>query len=343
MRHDDSISVMRVSAMFMIVLYHCLCYNTGVWSGFDNPIQYYPIAIAGIHNIAYVGLDAFVFISGLLYYRIGLTGKYDNTRLFLGNKTERLLIPYVIWGLLLCIIFYGREHPIRILYGISHLWFLLMLFEIFVVFGLTKHFWTKFTVKGYVIALVCLLFIDGVVAKLGIIPNDGKGRVVLALQSTLDYLPVFFLGMLTEKFKIYERLSIPKAFAVLLMMVLFTIGAVPFAFHIPLSRLFQWLPTYSLIVITYYSLGKILCGRLGGGIKSSALMVLDRYSLSIYIIHHILIFVYLDYVPNAQSFMTNHYAIAPILLFIIVLPMSLGISYILSFLPGAKYIIGVGR
>lgn len=72
-------------------------------------------------------------------------------------------------------------------------------------------------------------------------------------------------------------------------------------------------------------------------------MVLDRYSLSIYIIHHILIFVYLDYVPNAQSFMTNHYAIAPILLFIMVLPMSLGISYILSFLPGAKYIIGIGR
>ena len=81
MQHDNSISVIRVTAMLMIVFYHCLCYNAGIWH-FHNPIVYSPVELAIAHNIATIGLDTFVFISGLLYYRINQTGKYNNWSLF---------------------------------------------------------------------------------------------------------------------------------------------------------------------------------------------------------------------------------------------------------------------
>lgn len=334
---------MRVTAMLMIVLYHCLCYNAGLWSSFDNQIQYGPIAVAGIYNVAYVGLETFVFISGLLYYRIGETGKYDDIKIFLANKAERLLIPYIVWGLLLCIIFIGREYPIKLLYGISHLWFLLMLFEVFVIIAFTKCLWKKLSIKQSCIILAILMFLDGGIGKLGIIPDDGKGKVLLALQSTFDYLPIFYLGMMTEKTKLYKDIAISDTVCVSLIVILFALGSLLFAVHLPLSRLYKWLPTYILIVTTYSYLNKELPSIIGGGKLKKLLMLLDRYSLPIYIVHHILIFVYYDYLPNSQSFMTAHYIFAPLIMFIVLVPLSLGISIALSYLPKAKYLIGVAK
>ena len=79
----------------------------------------------------------------------------------------------------------------------------------------------------------------------------------------------------------------------------------------------------------------------GGKIKM--LLFVDRYSLAVYIIHHILIFIYLDYVPGSQQIMAMHFVAMPLLMFIIITPLSLVIAYGISYLPGSKYIIGVKR
>ena len=340
-QHDNSISIIRVTAMMMIVLYHCLCYNAGIWTGFDNVITYRPIAVATIRNIAYVGLDAFVFISGLLYYRISTTGKYKNEKAFLRNKTERLLIPYIAWGILLCLIFWNYENPIRILYGISHLWFLLMLFEIFAIVSLTKAYWNKLNLEMSLCILVTLLVTDGLTAKLAILPHDDDGRVLLAMQSTIDYLPIFYLGIITEKFDICNKVKIKRNIALIIVLLLFSIGIVPFLIHMHITRLYQWLPTYLLLVIVYSTLKKGNRAYVGGGKRQTVILLIDNFSLAIYIIHHILIFIYFDYVPGGQSFMSEHFIIAPILMFIVALPLSLLITYGLSYMPCSKYIIGI--
>lgn len=264
LQHDNAISVIRVTAMMMIVLYHCLCYNAGIWTGFDNAITYNPITVAIIHNIAYVGLDAFVFISGLLYYRISKTGRYDNEKAFLKNKTERLLIPYIVWGALLCLIFWEYQKPLRILYGISHLWFLLMLFEIFVVVSLTKAYWNKLNFKMSLCVFAVLLIINVITAKLAILPHDNDGRVVLAMQSTLDYLPIFYLGIITEKFDICNKVKIKRNIALMLVLVLFAIGIIPFLIHMHITRLYQWLPTYLLLGVAYATLRDFGSIHVGG-------------------------------------------------------------------------------
>lgn len=77
--------------------------------------------------------------------------------------------------------------------------------------------------------------------------------------------------------------------------------------------------------------------------KHNIVGIFDKYSLSIYIIHHILIWIYLIYVPNSMSCMHEHYIIAPIILFVVIMLLSLVLSYVISLLPFADFIIGIKR
>lgn len=145
--HDNSVSVIRVSAMVMIVMYHCLCYDAGIWD--MGQLDMYSLeATAIIKNISIVGLNTFVLISGLLYYRLNEAGRYNNTGSFLLRKFKRLLMPYIIMGTVVCCLFSQMYSGEDLLYGISHLWFLLMLFEIFVFAALTRIIWMRMKATG---------------------------------------------------------------------------------------------------------------------------------------------------------------------------------------------------
>lgn len=61
------ISYLRVMAMLMVVLYHCLCYY-GVW-GYDDAVTVNAYScLASFLN--YIDMPLFVFISGYLYAHI---------------------------------------------------------------------------------------------------------------------------------------------------------------------------------------------------------------------------------------------------------------------------------
>jgi hypothetical protein len=277
MQHDNSISIIRVTAMLMIIFYHCLCYNAGIWP-FHNPIVYTSLEIAVIHNIATVGLDAFVFISGLLYYRIDQTGKYNNNGLFLKNKTERLLVPYFVWGVAQCFIFYGRQDPKELLGGIAHLWFLLMLFEVFVTVCITKRIWQNAN-KVQDAAIFCSLITLEIIAdKTGIFPKlDQRGHVLLCLQQTVNYLPIFFIGMLTDKYKPYKKLNINGFVLLAVIIVMFAVGCVSRLYHLRLTRLYMWAPPFLLVLSTYALCRKNSCIHiLGGGNPLKILLFADR-------------------------------------------------------------------
>lgn len=341
MKHDNSISVMRVAAMIMIVAYHCFCYNAGIWD-FSNPITYNGVGLAVINDLRLLGLNFFVLISGMLYSRIEATGKYNDTKNFLINKVKRLLIPYIIWGIILCVIFLGRKNPIDILYGISHLWFLLMLFEVFVIIALTKAIWKKQGLKGSLLILLVFMIIDVVVSKLTYVFHIPDIMMLLDWQRALEYLPLFYIGVILEKFNLYEKLHFNVWCKLIIAMSLFIVTVLFSSnLHIHFTLIGSWFSTSLLFILVYNLLST--SGFTNGYKRRTVLMLLDKYSMAIYIVHHILIFVYLDYVPNAGAIMTNHYLLAPLAMFAILLPLSLIISVMLSYLPGAKYIIGISK
>lgn len=105
-KFDYSISIIRVVAMVMIVLYHSFLFDVVGDSQFKP--AYGRLGISLNTFMVYLALDAFVFISGFLYYRIGsATNKYDNKLNFLCTKASRLLVPFLVWGLAMCLMGLG--------------------------------------------------------------------------------------------------------------------------------------------------------------------------------------------------------------------------------------------
>lgn len=336
MKFDYSISIIRVLSMIAIVLGHCLCYNIGTWSNrFGQPVVYGELTRALIGVVFMLALNAFVFISGLLYYRISLTHKYDDTKKFIKNKILRLLLPYLFWGLLLCLIFYGKETLSSILYGISHLWFLLMLFDVFIFVTLTRRLWFRLSMTGYIATIVLLPFAYGFLVQRHLCPEIG------GILQEFAYLPLFLAGMMTERFGLGKRLVDRKGMAIVCA-VLTVVAIIAIAL---LSVPASWLPQKLLSIMFLIFIVNILACCTGGGIQNDRarhiLLFLDHYSLAIYIIHHILIHASLYYIPGFKAAMTDHYIVCPSVLFISVFFASLPLSYGISCMPGAKYIIGV--
>lgn len=130
---DCAVQYMRVSAMIFIVLYHCVCFY-GIWHiqdsvKYDN-IEYW-------RSACYFALNAFVFISGLLYAKLySAKEKYRNRKGLLKDKVNRLLFPYFFWSMVALLLFPSTE-PLKVLIcGSHHLWFLLMLMGVFLMISI---------------------------------------------------------------------------------------------------------------------------------------------------------------------------------------------------------------
>ena len=116
-----NVSLLRVLAMLMIVLFHCMCYNAGIWNypsvEPDNVIY----ILAQI--IVYLALPFFFFISGYLYSLYINKNGYRNWRKFLISKLKRLILPTISWTIIYLIVIPGDFSIWELLSGIRHLWF----------------------------------------------------------------------------------------------------------------------------------------------------------------------------------------------------------------------------
>lgn len=91
---NKGIQVFRVSAMIIIIIYHCICYY-GIWGAwFPTDIKYRNMPLW--HQLCNIALCTFVFISGLLYSSYLTHYKYNRGG---GNKTKiqptSYSIPYM--------------------------------------------------------------------------------------------------------------------------------------------------------------------------------------------------------------------------------------------------------
>lgn len=128
--HD--ISILRVAAMLMVVFYHCLCpYSIWKWTAYSIGFQV-PLWETIDNMLLQLHLPIFFLISGYLYgcKRI-LGGGYFDTGLFVLGKTKRVLLPYLLVGVFLCLL--QDRDMAQMLYGVSHLWFLVVIFECYMI------------------------------------------------------------------------------------------------------------------------------------------------------------------------------------------------------------------
>ena len=111
--------------MIIVVFYHCLCGYSNIW-GEEYSWQTVPTWYHLSHILVYFHIPIFTLMSAYLYGHLSCSGRYQSSCSFICKKTKRLLIPYIVWGLLICII--QKWDLTYLLCGISHLWYLFFLF-----------------------------------------------------------------------------------------------------------------------------------------------------------------------------------------------------------------------
>ncbi|MGM9862982.1 MAG: acyltransferase family protein [Lepagella sp.] len=318
---DQAIQIIRVAAMIYIVIYHCVCYY-GIWQD-QFPTNTIYGSIENWRGACNIALNAFVFISGYLYASLYNQGKYHNTRDLIIGKFKRLLYPYCMWAIIATILL-RTENSIRDLFtGTQHLWFLLMLSALYIMIALCRVM--RWKVKYIILGIVlCLVFNTLNARFFSDIPD------YLRIRDAIKYMPAFLFGVIAVKTKAVAKLSqIRLRYNV---MVLLTLAYISTLFiiidRLPFGLLYRDIPSYFLILWLYViiSTRPITMSNTTAKLFNS----FDKHSMSIYLIHHILIWTGLTYISWMPLIFDEHFIQAPIIMFLIVLPLSWSFSYVFS-------------
>ena len=273
-------------------------------------------------------MPLFVFVSGAVYsYQYEILGKRYGLKRMISTKTKRLLIPYLFFGFVVMLpIMVGcgfREsfvdyayHGIFLSKDSRHLWFVLMLFEVFVVFWVMRKMVEIIKLPKW--TLLVLSFVLMLVSS--------KIPYIFQLNMTAKYLFWFAIG--------YDFMMHKDNYKVFVLGVLFP-GMILMLYLIENQHLSVRAPLFATVtamagIMLIYSISSKMAG---GGNSFVGLVV--KNSFGIYLIHVPIIYL--------MFYGFHTFSISPYLFSLIVFLLSIGISIVLTIAcrrVGLKCMIG---
>lgn len=307
MKNLEYVSYIKNWTMILVVLYHCLCGYSNIW-GEEYSWKLVPIWNNLAHILVYFHMPIFTLMSAYLYAYLEANQTYNNTSVFIEKKIKRIMVPYLIWGTIVCLIqqcdFY------YLFFGISHLWYLLCLFEAFISFYLINKIPNKCKIIVFALLFVTCLLI-----------YKKNNTPILCIGYYIRYMPYFIIGYYL--YHIIRKIkSIKCIYAFSIAMVFLMLFIIEFLNN---SNKFI-LAALSLIVII--SILIILRQKEKILPFKRYILKLNKYTMGVYIIHHIII-QEINYSTIGRLYM-EYYVLYPILLFILSFVFSLMLTYILQ-------------
>lgn len=167
----NHITILRNISIILVILGHAGCIYAGYWSytvvnGNSSILKFITEYIYSFH------MPLFVFISGYIYiYNKEKRNKYKSFIELIINKAKRLLIPYLVSGVVFMIpiqmlfnVYKDKQSFLeRVVNGIliaknpAHLWYLLMLFNLFLIFYFIEKF---IDMKKYIVNFIIFFIWD---------------------------------------------------------------------------------------------------------------------------------------------------------------------------------------
>lgn len=322
------VSLLRALAMLTVVLHHSLCYYA-VWS---RPITDPAFKACGEYAYAVVAmfvkqtnLPVFLMLSGYLYaYLLFVRGKYGDARQFVWGKTKRLLIPYVFWALMLIMFFPLEHHCLANLpVNFCHLWFLLMLFEVSLIFHFTRHWWSRLPHWGLWVALVALFVLQWQF-------RDGmpSGQLKHVLRNVVVFMPYYALGIVMQRCTVRWNQVHWSAYAVAAVVSGWVLLAViTGSKKVPVPSL-TFVLCDAAFVLCLFFLAEHYCKAFPKVAASKWLADLDRCGMGIYILHHIFIEA-VTHTAVIIPWLNAHYYTGPVALFVVSLALSWSITHVM--------------
>jgi len=311
----DDVSILRCFAVLSLVIWHSYC-----------PIMFrdcWPTVISGEYEWVFTriipdaNMPLFTFLAGFLFcYQLD-SGKYQDFKEFFMNKFHRLFIPFLVLGLVINLLEYGKNITDMLYGGPNHLWYCLMLFYCYVLCWVVEKKCGRWVNYVLMCASFCVAFYYGSCWRLWHTSIPG-GWEFLAF-----YYGYFYLGYLVFKHRDQLFNDWKRLFIYLLVYVLFCAVQIPYFSVIPLRSISYVL---LLFAIVYFIFGK--WGR--RFVESKPVTMLDKYSFGIFVFHQWIIWnVY--HIPESKLFMrgvvATHFVIVPIVFVIIVLFLSIVLTH----------------
>lgn len=324
------ISVLRVSSMLLIVLFHSMCFYIGAWWYLCTEVV--PLWKTIAYPLEMIGLTTFVFISGFLYgYMYYEKGKYRDVFSFLNKKFRRLLIPYVFWGILMIITMPTVQISwINLFTGVAHLWFLLMLFELFVIMVILNKLGIVGGENHKIVDLLIVILSFGLVY---VWKTCSVHRFALGIEGTLYYFPTFLIGYFYAKYRRFAGTPFRISFMSIVIGVFLT-------FFLSIYDFPDFSTLYRIPCVIVAVSGFLLLNTSSVSFNQSAVLSnLDENCMGIYILNQIVVFILLLN-PIINKYLSQHIYIGFIFLFIISLLIPWLLSNLIKKIKYLSFIIG---
>lgn len=341
----SDVSALRSFAILSVVLYHSfspyIAYGAGM---IQSPVS--PFYMTIFSNFWSFRMPLYIFISGYLFsFLFNKKGKYASLGGLVRNKFERLIIPYIIFSVLIALTYkqFNLDYAQKILEGYQHLWFILMLFESFVVARLLACIKYVNQRLWFQMILLAIFFLISLVFKFRV-------TRLLAFNYLVGNFFWFWFGYiaLLNKEKLFRLLKYKYIITFLAVWVIFCILIELFCpvhtwgyengFKYDLVKY----SSYFFIIISIYLL-------INKKIKQSLVVPqwvenLNRCSYGIYIFHFWILFYF--FIPTCpvysqvQKLATTHYIIFPTITFVFLFTSSLLITKLLLRYKFGRFLLG---
>lgn len=241
-------------------------------------------------------MPVFVAVSGSLYYYLKRElNKYKNTKRYVINKFERLLVPYffiAIFALLPTLYVLGLQNNIGyyliknilLLAGPNHLWYLVMIFNIFIIFD---YFENAFFVNNFFSIFTFLLILNIFSHKL---PS------IFQINGTFEYFVFFYFGYYIQMKFNYLKEILQNKFSLIISfigtIVIYCLCNNVSENMIIIIILKKFVAILGIIMI--YSLSLEINKRITNNIFEK----FSDYSFGIYLLHPIIIYIIYHLIRN---------------------------------------------
>ncbi len=282
--------------MLVVVIYHCMIYWSRDWF-VGEPIYDAPILATIAQWMNTFHTQAFTLTSGYLFYYLKCEkGNYDRFLPFAVNKAKRLLIPYVFaasfWVIPFAVYYFEYSAwDILIRFGLgtspSQLWFLLMLFEVFMVFYPLSGVFQQHNISG----LLIVVFFYGVGIVIGAVFPD-----YFQFSRACMYSSLFWIGFKIRQYGSRYLRMIPVPVWMIGDVILF--AAYRFLYEMDgVICTLLYLGVRFLLYIVGALTAFIVLQKLADYVKwkkSRAFKLLTKYSMPIYLFHQQVVYVFVS-------------------------------------------------
>lgn len=328
---------LKTIGILLVVIGHCTSIYTGGWV-FTSPVKspIYGLIASYVYTFH---VPMLVFVSGAIYYYCRINKeKYSSIKSLIINKFKRLILPFLFVGILYSI---PIKYTIGMAYGnifsnmksfilglnTGHLWYLLMLFNTFILFYLYEKFILN---KKYSIILNLILFSILYISS-GFFTN------IFQINRAIQYSIFFYMGYEFFRSKDKLRLKLEKLktkniliiipILIAISLVLILVSKMKLS-NIMLSKLFSLINVVIAIVciticyLIVYLINNRMKNAIIRGKIDKLINSIEKYSFNIYLLHEPIIFIVLYFIASKY--------INPTILVMVCLSISVSVSILIS-------------